>query len=251
MTDPKKQGESTVENVSENAGLAPAPAPEQSIETRPETGKRMGLREWKWTKKKRKAIRLILRGWEHGKIAESLSIHRSTLTRWRKNQEFSAELMTKAREYMETRRFKRTHETGVIADQLAGLTAKRLSDAIRSGGDPDQRELNQLQLFMREYRAFKESEKIDFGDDPRGGGVSVNIGIGVSGGASSDATSQSFRAFVEEHLDKVPDNVIVNADTPQEMLLGIAETLVESTDMLDDMYEEDKAAAARAEADKK
>jgi len=201
---------------------------------------------WKWSPKKRAAIRLILRGMTNKAIANELGYNERTIRRWRKTAEFHAELLNKAREYAESRRFKRTHETGILTDQLAGLAAGAISAIKESDEGTSQMDLNALQLYLREYREFKSSEKVDFGDDPRGGGgISVNIGIG--GAAAEEALgtkgSQSFKAFVEEHMDKVPERVLASAESPQEALLGITEALVENTDIIDELYEEDRAMA--------
>lgn len=216
---------------------------------------------WKWTPKKREAIRLLLQGKTYKAIAKKLGYNEKTIRRWRQTPEFHAELLTKAREYADQHQYKRAFETGLLTDQLATMAASKMAAITEEDGGPGQVDINELQLYLREYREFKDSEKTDFGIDPRGragsgGGVHVNVGIGVGSGAppGSDTGakgSESFKSFIEANLGKVPQRVISDAKTPQQALLGIAEALVEETDVIEELYEEDMAMAEVIEGAKK
>lgn len=212
---------------------------------------------WKWTRKKRKAVRLIVQGWNNRRIAEELGVHRNTVRTWKATQEFRAAVITEASEYTQRTRFKRVHETGVITDQIVAQVARSFKQLKDQKGELNQTQLNAMQTFMREYREFREQERADFGDARSGGGGGLSVNFNLGGMATSDPTAgakgaQSFKRFVEENMEKIPTGLIEQARTPGEALVLATRALVQETSILDDLYEEDKAAdTAKAKESKK
>jgi hypothetical protein len=202
---------------------------------------------WKWTRKKRKAARLIIKGWGDFKVAKALEVHRNTIANWRATPEFWSFVMAEAREYVKRTRFKRVHETGAIANQLATQAKKRLA-AINKRGDGllHSNEINAAQMFLREYREYRDRESADFGDNVKRIEGILHVGVSDSssgrGYAIGDKGAQSFKEFVEAHSEKLPERLI-EGTTQEEALVGITRELLRETPILDDLYDEDETAA--------
>lgn len=200
-------------------------------------------RAWKWTKVKRKAVRMVCRGWPDTRIAKELGKHRNTIRNWKGTAEFNAAVITYAREYVNRVRFKRVHESGIIADQLASQVARQLAEVNKSdAGDVKQGNLNAMQLFLREYREFRAVERSDFGDDVRRVEGSFHVtGTGLTTGdnATGSKGAQSFKRFVEDNASTVPKRVLVGNE--QQSLVGVARALMQGTDILNELHEEDVA----------
>lgn len=202
---------------------------------------------WKWTKKKRAAIKLILQGRTDVSIAEQLGIHRHTVRNWKRHPEFHAEVMTAAREYVNRKRFQRVSETGIITDQLAAQVVTRLNEIMNRGkkGKPGavaQADINALQLFMREFREFRSHERADFGDDVKRVEGRLQI-FGDDSGAVPKSTkaAQSFKQFVEQHADKLPERIITSATNAQDAILSVARELLQQTEIVNEIFEEEEA----------
>jgi hypothetical protein len=209
-------------------------------------------KSWKWTKTKRKAIQFIVKGYSDTRIGKELEVHRNTLREWKKNQEFHVAILNEAREYVNRTRFKRVHETGIVTDQIAHQLGKRLLDVTKPEIDEDgnerpkqigQIEMNSLQMFLREYREFRNQERSDFGDNVKR--VEGKMSIGITGGDGpitlGDKGSQSFKRFVEENNDSIPQRVITSANNPQEALIEATRELIRNTDIVEDIHREDDA----------
>jgi len=197
---------------------------------------------FKWTKKKRRAVKYILRGWSDVRIAKELGIHRMTVKRWKDTGEFRAAVIADAHDYAQRIRFKRVHETGVFADQFAVQLAKNLEELGTQDDGPSQLQLNTLQAFAREFREFREHERADFGDNVRR--IEGNFTIGALGSTDPTAIAagaQSFKTFVEENMDKIPSGLIERARNSGEALVLATRALVQETDIIDQIYGEDVA----------
>lgn len=200
---------------------------------------------WKWTRKKRKAVRYVVRGWTDIRIAEDLGVHRNTIKRWKDTAEFRAAVLTEANEYTQRTRFKRVHEAGVFADQFGTQLAKTFKELNElKDGKISQVQLNALQALTRGYSEFRNHERSDFGDNVRR--VEGNFTIGALNStdpAASAAGAVSFKRFIEENVSKIPKGLIEQSRSPGEALVLATRALVQSTDILDKIYEEDKASS--------
>jgi hypothetical protein len=203
---------------------------------------------WKWTKKKRKAIQMVIKGLEIKEIAKSLGVSGRTIIRWKLTKEFQDEMIHQAHEYTNRKRFRRVYETGVIADQLGHQTAKHLKKL--TDGELDQVGTNQLQMLLREYREFQSVERTHFGDD----GVHIEhrftFGNAKNEVAKESIGNQNFKKFLEEHMNLVPQRVLQNAQTPIEGLIAATREIMKKTNVLDQLHEEDKAIEEQERRDK-
>ena len=68
--------------------------------------------------------------------------------------------------------------------------------------------------------------------------------------SSGAVGAQSFQRFVQENIEKVPKALIESARNPGEALVLATRVLVQETDILDQLYEEEKAEAERTKASK-
>lgn len=213
-------------------------------------------RRWKWTKRRRQAARLVVQGMSDSGVAKEIGVHRCTVFWWRHRAEFMNYVMELARDYVTQRRFKRVHETGMLADHLYSESLRRMADlaerslapevittkkgqtAIRTNMTRD--ETFALQTFLKEYREFRGQERADFGDDvKRFEGVLKLTADGTPKreGLTGSAGAQSFQDFLAEHADKLPQRALTD---PQTTLIETTRDLVRTTGILDAMAEEEE-----------
>ena len=205
-------------------------------------GSKITKRAWKWTKRKRKAVQLLVKGQPITRIADELGVHRNTIRNWRDTPEFNASVMSAAREYVNHTRYKRVHETGIITDQLARQVASKLSKLGKA--EANQVDLNHLQVFLREYREFRSQERSDFGDDIKRyeGTFNVAMAGGETATPGGEASMQSFKRFVEDNAGKIPERLVTDSESAQEALVEATKVLLRETELLEDLHQEDESA---------
>lgn len=197
---------------------------------------------WKWTKSKRAAVKLVVQGRSDIQIAKEIGKHRHTIRKWKQAPEFNAACMEAAREYVNRVRYKRVYETGVITDHLSGHVAKCLAHLQATElTDVTQVHLSQLQTCLREYREFRAQERSDFGDDVSRieGKFSFVGGGGAGASPENEVSSQSLHALLETHQDKIPERAITGAANVTEALVEATRQVLQNTDVLEKMYEEE------------
>ena len=208
---------------------------------------------WKWTRVKRKAIKLILQGRSNVQIAKELGKHRHTIRRWKETDEFRAETLRQAHEYANQKRFKRVYETGAMTDSVARHAVKTLTK-LEKNRKVSGAEFSRALSFLREYRAFRAEERQDFGDNVQrmevGGGFTVGI-TGESGAPKTVTGEQSFKDFLQKSAASMPKRVIQGVTTPAEALVAVTREALKNTDVLDKLHEEDDAHMAAEEKNRK
>ena len=220
---------------------------ESAVNTVQSTGGKSGAltkasrQPWKWTKSKRAAVKLVVQGRSDIQIAKEVGKHRHTVRKWKQTPEFNAACMEAAREYVNRVRYKRVYETGVITDHLSGHVAKCLAHLQATElTDVTQVHMSQLQTCLREYREFRAQERSDFGDDVSRGEVNLRVFGGAAASQESDQVSgQSLRDLLEANQDKIPERVISGAASTTEALVEGVRQVLQNTDVLNQMYEED------------
>jgi len=243
--------DSAGEHGNTNAGEALTKDPERSggllLASPEKTATSPTPKTWKWTKRKRRAVDLLVRGWSVRRIGEEIGASYVTVQRWKSSPEFVTAVLTRARDYVQRTRFKRVHETGLITDHLLAQIARcfaRLND----GGLLTQAEVNRLAMLLREYRAFRSEERDDFGDDVRK--VEGHFAFGItqpirpSGERIGD---MSFKQFFEANSDKIPTEVFERSKTVAEALVLATRELIKNTDIVDQLFDEENE-AIRAES---
>ena len=240
MAEEEKDSESSEDPV-------PATSTAMSV-SEPQKGgvEKYSSKGFKWSKKKRKAVRLLMEGKSNKQVARTLSLNEKTIRRWKSTPEFTAEYVMRRREHLEQHTNKDITHAALLKDQMASMAAGQIAD-IQKSKDAGQRtatqgQLNALQLYLREFRELKTTHRQDHGIDPRGGGSSINVNVGIGMGPEGAPTtpvgSRSFKSFVDEHREKLPERVV--ARTPLEGLLNIAEELVNNTEMIEDLHKEEQ-----------
>lgn len=204
--------------------------------------KAIASKTWKWDQAKKKAVDMVVHGWPVRKIAKEIGVSPNTVQRWKGHKEFAAAVIEDAREYVSTTRYRRAYETGIITNSLATQVAKHF-DLLAKEGKLTQGDINSMQLFLREYREFRNQERADFGDDAKriDGRIQIGFGAAPQDSVMQSITQQSFKQFVSENMDKVDRKLIEAQATPQETLTKLAEEILLKTDVLDTLHEEDLA----------
>jgi len=228
------------ENKEKTTDFVDTNSPAQLVQVNPPERGVVRAAGWSWSKTKRKAVQLVLRGVSSVDMAKTLGVHRNTIRAWRARPEFQAEVMARAHDYANETRFRRVYETGTLASQMASRAAQVLADIDKQEGELSQGQLNRLQLFLREYREFRREERQDFGDNTHR--VEGNFLVNVTGAAIKQTSGDSFREFLAQNADKVPERLIHSAKDPTDAIVNVTRTLIRQTDILDQLHAEDESA---------
>lgn len=194
---------------------------------------------WAWTRVKRRALDLTLEGLPIGQIADKLGKHRNTIRNWWHSPEFKGEVQRRITEYATSMKLRQSHRSSVLSEALFTKATRLMKEALEEGGKID---IGQSQLVLRELRDYQREER-----ELAGGTVArVEHRIFVEGGETPEAkrdsaSARSFHEFLKEHVPHVTSLKTMPADTtPQEALVEVAAELLQSTDLLDKIGEEDK-----------
>lgn len=204
--------------------------------------------QWAWDKRKSKAVDLTLKGASVRAIAQELGVHWNTVQTWRSHPEFQQRLARLAREYAQTTRFRRVHETGVFTSAISRQLVKVL-DRLENAAESVPQDVHLLQVFLREFRAMRQCESQDFGDNVQRYEGAIHVhGLGSEASRPMGSQEETFERFLDRAEVKVDRKVIDSAATPQEALQALIEQVIEGTDLVDQVQEED---LAQAESEKK
>jgi hypothetical protein len=195
-------------------------------------------RRWKWTKARRDALKLVLSGTPIVDVAERVKAHRNTIMGWMKQPEWMAEAQRAISESQVTTKLRRLKMTSIITDKLGVHSLKALEgDSIAN--------VQEANLALRAHLEYVRSERDLFGEGEQQGGqpAGVHIHLGAPGqpqavGSVNQATSLlSFREF----MLKYDPGLAVVAHSPQEAALLLAEKVLQESNLLDIIREEDRA----------
>lgn len=213
----------------------------------------VGARPWKWTEKKRAALKHVLDGKGVVEIGKLLDVHRNTVRNWLSDSTFQDAIRRRVSERQTNTKLKRLRATEILTDTLA----TRAAESIR---DPQAIDPNKARLFLQEHRAYVREERDLYGEGQSGGaqggpGTMVNIVMGGQNGPSpvdGERRSTAMLAFSDFMAAYDPAMTVIAA-TPQEAAARIAEKVLQESNLIDTIREEDRAilnqeAAAEAEA---
>ena len=201
---------------------------------------------WKWSEKKRKALKQLLAGSPSTEVAERLDVSRNTLLNWSKHPEWIARVQQILHETQTASKLRRISMTGAIADKL-GAQAYKALDTKDEEGNPKELDPN-AGLFLRSHLEYAKAERQFFGEE---GGASGNIGpivnITVGGNgpnsvapvnlAQESTSLVAFRDFVKRYDPKLA----VVAHNPEEAAALLVEKVMQESNLLDTVREENRA----------
>lgn len=203
--------------------------------------------KWKWSPKKREALNLLLSGGTVTQVAERVGVHRNTLTNWTKTHAWLQEQKRYIEEEQISSRLRRVKTTAVIADKLGAKALGELSKEL-SEIDP-----TRAGLMLREHLNYTKSERDLYGENQQGQGgpgTAININLGGPNGAplpSAEHQATALTSFTQ-FLAAYDPVLAVVAHSPQEAAALLAEKVLQESNLLDTIREEDRE-EFRREAD--
>lgn len=211
--------------------------------------------DW-WDDQKEQALDLVLQGLSKSAIARQLGVHRNTINNWCAHPKFIAEGNQRLREHVSAKRQRRMVETNLFGDRLARLAAhqvEKLEEDMKQnralGGD----DLRRMRELMFEYRAFREEERKDFGDDVKRVSVTSTNTTSITGDVNVRHTvaATPFGEFVKQAMDEgaIDAEAIESADgeSKGKQILELAERVLTDTTLLDALQDEENAERAGVE----
>lgn len=239
---PKKRQKAVVPPVQTEPEIKPEPKPET-----------VGADEDFFADPRReRALDMLLNGMPKKHIADTLGVHRNTINNWCSDSRFVEAANKRVREHQASKRLRRMMATGAITDVTEGLTAKAITviqKHMEDGKTVLDKEVGQGMRFFRElayeYRAFREEERKDFGDDIKR--VQVQGSHNVTGEITvvQSVDNIPFRDYMKKAIDDgVIDVEEIQGDNNGQLLLKAAEHMLVDTDLLEDIEREDREAEA-------
>lgn len=177
-----------------------------------------------WNTQRRKALEMAIDGVSEVQIAKELKVTRKAVYNWKKHPEFRAALRERAEGNGLTTKMRRISEISLAANLLVrkGIVALEKGD------------LNKALPMLREFRAFRQDERQEYGEQ------AARIGLEVSGGVEHQHEHKRvdlpFKKFLETnaHLIDVKPEL-----PPNEQLADVTLQLLQKTDLLDQLHAED------------
>lgn len=198
-------------------------------------------RRWSWSKKKKEALRMLMAGSTVVDVAEKIGAHRNTITLWMKAPEWTIEAQRYVSEGQLSTKLRRLKMTSVLADQLGVKAVQALKDdnldPVRAG------------LLLREHTSYVKAERDLYGETTggqnTGGQGTINIvlgGTGPNGAAPVDEGKQATAILsLKDFMKGYDPGLAVVAHSPQEAMLLLAEKVLQESNLLDLIREEDRA----------
>lgn len=196
-------------------------------------------KDWKWTTKKWKALKLMLAGASVLQVAKSIGKHRNTVHNWSNHPVWQAEMATRLRQMQSSTKLRRVRATTVLADKLASKSLKLLS------GKASKIDVARAGLVGRMHLEYAKAERAFFGENAESGATPmVNIIVGGNSPGSvapvaDEKASTAVLAF-EEFMMKYSPDLAVEASSPQEAAALIAEKVLQESNLVDIIREEDR-----------
>lgn len=196
--------------------------------------------------KREKALELAFGGASNKLIATQLDVHRNTVSNWRDNPYFMEALAKLHGDRLGAMRARRAQQTSNFADRLAALADNALTtieQKVKTGNPVALSDRQTLRDWMQEYRATRQEERIDSGDN----GVRVQhsgvVGVGVFGEVNHTHSikGSSFKEFTSKALRSKVIDIKAIEESKEEPLVALVEAVLGDTDLLDIIQEEDRA----------
>jgi DNA-binding CsgD family transcriptional regulator len=230
----------TPANIVQNAAQSTPPGDEPEDDPKTAIVVAGVATEWVWTKVKRRALELTMEGVPVGQIADKLGKHRNTIRNWWHSPEFKVEVQRRMSEYTTSMKLRQTHRTSVLGEALYTKATRLMAEALAAGGKLN---IGESQFILRELRDYQREER-----EVTGGTVArvehrvLFEGGGETAEAKKDsASARSFHEFLKEHVPHVTSLKALPADaSPQDGLIEVAAELMQATDLLDKIGEEDR-----------
>lgn len=213
--------------------------PAEALAARPVS--RPGQKTWKWTKIKRKAVKLIIEGTTINDIAKSTGKHRNTIRRWMNTSEFVHELMQRLEEFKNSRRFRRLQLTSRTLDRIENIVEDQFK--AREGEDETGTlyDGEVLSSWLKEWRQMRGEERRDFGDHVDK--VEKTVGINITGGLAVGAIVKHERVSLGEAIKSAfPSGAIIEGESAEIATGNLLAKAVTTTGLIDKILEEDAVA---------
>lgn len=199
------------------------------------------VRRWSWSKKKKEALRLVMGGSAIVDVAEKVGAHRNSIMLWMKAPEWLAEAQRLVGEGQLSTKLRRLKMTSVIADQLGVKAVQALKD--------DNFNPATTGLLLREHTSYVKAERELYGEgaQPQQGsqGGTIQIVLGGSGPNAASPVDEGKQATavlaLKDFMKGYDPNLAVVAHSPQEAMLLLAEKVLQESNLLDMIREEDRA----------
>jgi len=197
-------------------------------------------KEWKWTPKKREALRLTVDGVPIGIVAEKVKRHRNTIRAWWNNPVFANEVRLRSMEKATSTKLRHPHRAGVLAEALFQKSVKVLADEEKTG----KLDVGKATLLLREFRDNQrlEAEAINGGSPvQRHEHHHLFDNTGEVNGSARAKASEPLLKFLEGY-DPTLTKQLTAAKTQDELVVAMRRVAME-TPIVDVIQE-----AAREEA---
>ncbi len=205
---------------------------------------------FKWTPERERCLDMRLAGLPKAAIARELKVHRNTINTWTANPEFITKLRAEFGEHTGITRQRRLMETNNLNNKISSLASSavdrviELEKKVKAGETVAPVKLinaiRNMREFTHEYRAFREEERKDIGDDVKRIETRGTMHFSGEVGVSHTTNDTAFSDFIADSLESGAIDVDILEDVdPQAVLSKIVEQVLIGTDILDVIDEED------------
>lgn len=208
-----------------------------------------------WADERRsKCLDMVLIGTPKAVIARELEVHRNTINNWCQDPRFIAEANQRVREHQSSKRLRRMMTTNQINDRVERVLnaatremAEKVTDdgKFKAGQRISGEEMRTMREIAYEYRAFREEERKDFGDDVKKIAMQSQHTLTGDVHVTHSINDTPFKEFFKQAVErKIIDVESIEGETQGHLLLEAATQVMQETDILDIIEEEDRASEA-------
>lgn len=196
---------------------------------------------WEWTEERERCLDFVIAGNSNVAIAKELGVHRKTVENWKKHPTFLARLEEMVLDQRHTVRLRRIRQTNALTERTEALVEKafKVAEEKPESMIAQERAMN----WASEFRAFREQERIESGENVQRHEVSGVIGHAHLVGSVRNG---SFKEFLTQAIDsKVIDveSIEVEGDDAEAVVKGVLQAALRDGNILDIITEEDRQQA--------
>lgn len=207
---------------------------------------------FEWTEQRLRCVDLMIAGIPKTAIARELRVHRNTIGKWTSNPEFISKLRADLNEHIGVTRQRRLMETNNINNKMSKLATNAvdrvlaLEEKMAAGETVDPKKMGNairnMREFFHEFRAFREEERKDVGDDVKRIETRGTMHHYGDVNVSHTSNDTAFSDFLADNLEKgiIDADILEEVDTTKVLPKAVEHVLIE-TDILDIIDEEDMA----------